>query len=80
MNKEIVNEILNRIDPIGIAWFAPDEYDPEARDIAERLKDNTDTIQVVTDVFNQWFHPDCITHAQAVEIAEAIQHATKPLT
>jgi len=75
MDVKTLNEILEAVDPIGIAWFAPNEYDPEAKDISERLKVRTDTQQVVVEVFEQWFHPGCITEDQAKAIAEAIEKA-----
>ena len=41
MKREIVQSLLNILDPLGVIEVAPvDEYESEAKEICELLKDN----------------------------------------
>ena len=55
---EQVNRIIHQHDPIGIAFVAEDEYDPEVGSILPRLKEahNVDDVRrIVYEEFTYWF-------------------------
>jgi hypothetical protein len=56
-----LERLLHKHDPIGIARVSPDEYDPEAHDIARRLLQadgQVDIEALCRDVFTRWFYKE----------------------
>ena len=57
---DVLNEILDKYDPVGIADFAPNEYDLEVHTILRRVNEvgsQAALRRVVVEEFDRWFAP-----------------------
>lgn len=63
MDEQTLTKLLWRVDPMGTGCAVnegmEDEYESQARDIAERLAEGEEPCAAVTAVFEEWFWEDC---------------------
>src|SRR6476620_8822027 len=69
---EQANHIIHQHDPIGIAFVAEDEYEPEVGSILPRLKEahNADDVRrIVYEEFTHWFDTSSGTEDRYQQLA-----------
>ena len=81
-NAQALTELLWRIDPMGTCCNVnddmQDEYQGQARDIAERLAHGEDARHAILAVFDEWFWPDCLLSGQRQDRLDEIVAALQP--
>ena len=73
---KIIEKIINEVDPFNIAWVAEDEYEPEIKDLAEKMigksLNKKGIFKITKKVFDSWFYEKEENIPKYWEIAQKI--------
>ena len=80
---EIIEKIINEVDPFNIAWVAEDEYEPEIKDLTEKMIGKTlnkkRIFKRTKKVFDNWFYEKEENIPKYWEIAQKLFNELKKI-